>query len=396
MSHTSLHILYTGPFRFPEGDAAAARVLNNARALRLAGHRVGFLSYGGEYLDRDAVAKGYAFDGFPYTITHDIDRSGESPVRRIFNFLTQGSRAIKELKKSPPPDLVIAYNPAFVTCLRLLWLSRARKFRFVADLTEWYHPSEFPGGKWMPFAWINELNIRWALRLIPNKLVISSYLNRYYTTSHNLVVPPLVDTQEEKWSEQTADIPAFDGISCIYAGTPSGKDQVLFLLEALNTALAKGARVRLIFLGEELDPIRNAMQSPRLISCRNNIVFAGKVQQSRVPAYYKTADFSVLFREHNRKNDAGFPTKFVESMAAGVPVIGNLTSDIGNYLLDGHNGFVVGSVNADLLADLFVRLNDLTEQQLTAMKKAARTTAVQHFDYRIHQEKLSRFLHSTR
>jgi glycosyltransferase involved in cell wall biosynthesis len=209
-------------------------------------------------------------------------------------------------------------------------------------------------------------------------------------------VPPLVDVQEAKWSENTAELPAFDGISCIYAGTPSGKDQVLFLLEALKTALEKGARVRLIFLGDELEPIRNAMLSPRLISCRNNIVFAGKVQQHQVPAYYKTADFSLLFREHNRKNDAGFPTKFVESMAAGVPVIGNLTSDIGNYLLDGHNGFVLDSVHADMLADLFVRLNDLTEQQLVALKKAARTTAVQHFDYRIHQEKLNQFIHSTR
>lgn len=396
MNPTSLSIIYAGPFRFPLGDAAAARVLNNARALRLAGHRVEFLSYGGYCRPEDATPEGYSFEGFRYSVTNDIDRSGENTFRRVVNFLLQGSGAFKQLKKIKQPDVVIVYNPALVMTLRMLTWTRSRPVRFVADLTECYHYSEFPGGKWMPFAWMNELNIRWALRLIPTKLVISSYINRLYHSSDNLIVPPLVDTREEKWTRRTDRIPAFEGISCIYAGTPSGKDQVLFLLEALRQAIANGARIRLIFLGDEMEVLHKLVQSPEMQSCRDYVLFAGKVPQQEVPACYAAADFSLLFREQNRKNNAGFPTKFVESMAAGVPVIGNLTSDIGGYLQHQYNGFIVKSIDAGLLADLFCELTSLSKLQLSNLKSAARETAVQHFDYRNHQEKLNQFINSIR
>jgi hypothetical protein len=40
-----MKIIYIGSFRFPIYDAAASRVLNNARALRLYGHEVKFISW---------------------------------------------------------------------------------------------------------------------------------------------------------------------------------------------------------------------------------------------------------------------------------------------------------------------------------------------------------------
>ncbi len=42
---------------------------------------------------------------------------------------------------------------------------------------------------------------------------------------------------------------------------------------------------------------------------------------------------------------AGFPTKFVESLGAGCPVITNYTSDLDLYLKNGFNGFVVKDLN---------------------------------------------------
>lgn len=396
MSKDSLYIIYAGPFRFPDGDAAAARVLNNARAMRMAGHRVEFLSYGGRHESEASSTRQSEFDGFEYSITHDIDRSRDPIQRRIVNFLVQGYRAYALLKTKSVPDVVILYNPALVMVVRMLFFARSRRIRLVADLTECYHSSEFPGGKWMPFAWMNELNIRWALRTISSKIVISSFLDHFYKSSVNLIVPPLVDINDKKWTRKSEVIPAFEGISCIYAGTPSGKDQVLFILDALKRVIGQGASVRLIFLGEGLDQLRLSVQSADFAMCRDFVVFPGKVPQYDVPAWYNTADFSLLFREHNRKNDAGFPTKFVESMAAGVPVIGNLTSDLGNYLVHDYNGFIVNEIDSKVLADLFVHLSKLNKSQLSNMKKAAKQTAVQYFDFRNHQERLNNFLSTTR
>lgn len=392
MSNHPIHIVYIGPFRFPDGDAAAARVLNNARALRMEGHRVEFLSYGGQRQPDKTSSGQYEFEGFKYTITHDIDRSGDPLFRRILNFLMQGTRAFSLLKKMQVPDVVILYNPALVMVVRMQLYARSRGVRLVADLTEFYHPSEFPGQLWMPFAWINEFNIRCILRTIASKLVISSYLDRYYPSSANLIVPPLVDTRDEKWMQKPALLPEFEGISCIYAGTPTGKDQVLFVLDALKLAIEKGAAIRLVFLGDELDEIKQTMLSANYSNCREFVIFPGKVPHYEVPAWYNTADFSLLFRKHNRKNDAGFPTKFVESLASGVPVIGNLTSDLSNYLVNEYNGFTVSTIDAVELSEVFLGLNTLSRARLTELKEAARETAVQHFDYRNHQERLTNFL----
>ena len=68
-----MNILYLGLFRFPEGDAAASRILNNARLFRDLGHTVKILSFGGEYRVQDASPGGYIYDGLQYEITHDID-----------------------------------------------------------------------------------------------------------------------------------------------------------------------------------------------------------------------------------------------------------------------------------------------------------------------------------
>lgn len=391
MKNKSLHIIYMGPFRFPDRDAAAARVLNNARCMRSLGHRVEFLSFGGNKpFDSDDMTV-YEYDGFSYRITNDIDRSKDSTLNRVTNYLVQGRNAYGFLQQMNP-DVVVAYNPALVLTLRLLNLSKKRNFRFVADLTEYYQISEFPGGGWLPFSWMNELNMRVVMRRVSHKIVISSYLSRMYSASHKLLLPPLVDLQEPKWMANPKDIPAFDGITCIYAGTPTRKDKVLFLLDAIRMATAFTDRVRLLFIGEELEEVQQKMNEPPMAACRNRILFSGRVAQQEVPACYRAADFSLLFREDSRKNKAGFPTKFVESMAAGVPVICNLTTDMGKFVVNEENGFILSAPDPEELARLFARLTQLNPDELNKMKLAAAKTAREQFDYRVHRANVEKFL----
>ena len=48
----------------------------------------------------------------------------------------------------------------------------------------------------------------------------------------------------------------------------------------------------------------------------------------------------IYFRNKNRVSLAGFPTKFVEALSLSTPVITNNVGDIGEYLIDGKNGYV--------------------------------------------------------
>ena len=93
-----MRIIYLGPFRLPNRDAAAARVLNVARALRLAGHDVRFISWGGFQREEDKGEDGiYRVDGFPYIVTNEIDISG-GLMPKVIGRINKGEKTKKLLR----------------------------------------------------------------------------------------------------------------------------------------------------------------------------------------------------------------------------------------------------------------------------------------------------------
>lgn len=71
---------------------------------------------------------------------------------------------------------------------------------------------------------------------------------------------------------------------------------------------------------------------------------------------YCEADFSIFVRPDRRSSHAGFPTKLAESLAAGTPVITNNTGDIGLYLKDGENGFLLKDGTQKSVKDVLDKL----------------------------------------
>ena len=67
------------------------------------------------------------------------------------------------------------------------------------------------------------------------------------------------------------------------------------------------------------------------IQKNTRIVFHGRVDHDTVLKALYDSHYMVIIRNRSRKNDAGFPTKFVESICSGVPVIANDYSDLSLY-----------------------------------------------------------------
>ncbi|MDT4876082.1 hypothetical protein FQZ97_1114980 [compost metagenome] len=105
----------------------------------------------------------------------------------------------------------------------------------------------------------------------------------------------------------------------------------------------------------------------------------GKVAQEKIESHYQTADFSVILRESERFTNAGFPTKFVESLSFSTPVISNITSDLGLYLRDGVNGYVVDSVRVADVSSVICKAADLSGNEKSELRKQAFATAVESF-----------------
>ena len=388
-----MRILYIGSFRLPNLDAAAARVLNIARALRKAGHDVSFISWGGMQREEDLCEDGlWRIDGFPYIVTHELPQSRLSIFEQLGNKIQRGKKTKRLLNEwSESIDVIITYNSSI--CKWLIPFCEKRCIKLINDITEWYSYRELKPTDWLGYAY----DMYFRQKKVKNKIVISSYLDRFYNTMHNIVIPATCDASEAKWIDNheyaNSIIAPFNGITLIYAGNPARKDLVHNVINAVQRLATEGASIRFLFIGTTRHRYLSTYGSMlRTRNLHNNIHFIEKVSQDMIPSFYHHADFMVFLREDNRKSNAGFPTKFSEAMIAGTPIIANLTSDIGDYLFDGKTGFVVNSPSEE---SIYLTLKDkvmyLTRKQIIEMKLNVHQIAKQ-LDYHAYVEALRVFM----
>lgn len=390
-----MNIIYLGSFRLPNLDAAAPRVLNNARALRALGHNVSFISWGGKYRDEDLCNDGvYRIDEFNYIISGDLSVGG-SLRNRLLTKLFRGQRSFKILKSLPTPDIIIIYNADYSLSKKMIRYCKAKQIKLVNDITEWYASNELHLTDILP----NYINMTRTQHNIANKIVISSFLDNYYSRSNNILVPPLCDPGDKKWQATIEDvrISHFNGITLIYAGTPARKDCIHTVINAVNTLANDGHAIRFLILGTEREVyLRHYKKYLSNTLLHENIIFLGRVSQDVIPAYYRKADFMVLLREPNRKCMAGFPTKFAESMTAGVPVITNATSDLSKYVINGKTGFLVDGYDYNnIIYTLENKVLTLCHNDINEMKNRVKVSS-NCFDWHSYIDKFKLFLDNMR
>lgn len=389
MKGKSMYIVYVGAFRFPKYDAAAARVLNNARALIACGHSVEVISWGGRYEDpAKNLGDVASYDGIDYTITGELD-GNNGLWAKIKNRLFRGAKTIEILKsKKRHIDLLISYNPELSFNIKLIRFARERGIKYANDITEWSDRNEHRLLEHVADA----INMKRTSHRVKNKIVISSLLNNYYKSSNNLLVPPLCNLNEDKWQSFQEVERESTSVTLIYAGNPARKDCLHIVINSVQNIIEEGNSLRLLIIGvskdDYIDRYADLLDTETL---SDHIVFMGRLPQEQIPVYYRKSDFMVLMREPTRKSMAGFPTKFVESFAAGVPVIANITSDLGTYLKDGETGFVVGDNTKEALIDVLKRILKLDPGDIQRLKLNVKEES-KRFDYHYHLATFSDFI----
>jgi len=388
--------LIVGEFRFPVGEASSIRVLGIGKILKEIGYNVFFV---GKTWNRENISIAGEYEGFNYENVKIPDAI--SKLKSLNIYVRSGIKAIDIIKRNynnEKIDLIICYGSASRYIYPLLKFCHKKNIKFVVDVVEWYDPTHVRGGRFGPFAF----DVSWgAKKLIPQcdgVIAISSYLENYYLNKKKKVIriPVTVDVTQSKWNIKNESPFDKDHLNIIYAGTPGKKDLIAAAIVGLQDLIIKGYKVKLHIIGPTPTDIKEILDESEdfFNVLGNSLVFHGRIEQNCIPQMLSKADFSVLIRPNKLYANAGFPTKFVESLTIGLPVICNITSDIGMYLKEGQNGFVMEDYTADAFVNAVKRAVLISKEEKMKMKIAAKITAKESFDYRNYKNSAQQFFNT--
>ncbi len=328
-------IIYIGGFELPDKNAAAHRVINNAKIFKALDYDVVFIDTCTDKTASENImeTKRCFFGCEVWSVRYPESN------RQWIKYLTDITGIIKVMEGYENITTVICYNYQAVALEKLRRFCRRSGIKILADCTEWYSSKNAGVLFWIVKGMDSFVRMRIIQKKLDGIIVISRYLQEYYRNNNIVLVPPLVDLSEPKWQiEKNINK---DYIQFIYAGSPNKTKERLDLVVNSIIRVSEKIPVRLLLIGvtkEKFLSMYDYKDATLLDEKQDIISFMGRIDHKSVLGNVANSNYSIIIRDENRVTRAGFPTKFVESISCGTPVIANNNSDLNTYLDGIRNG----------------------------------------------------------
>jgi glycosyltransferase involved in cell wall biosynthesis len=377
-------VLFMGEYAFPDGDAAATRVFSLARITRDLGfcttvigkgrmHDQDFSQERGDYRVEDI--RYITMNPAPVSLAHRVMH----PIERLKLYVS----TLESIDLENVRAVIVNASGSAMHVPAIRAFCRRRGLPLVLDVCEWYDPRQFQGGILNPSYAVFCGVFRFLFPSVPNMIVVSQLLQAHFEGAVRNIVR--IAAPFDVASISCVDESPGDRIVLAYAGSPGRKDMFRELfLAAARLQPEERSRLELRLIGPTREEIIKELgaSSGVLAEIAPIVTVLGRLPRQRVLEELRRAHFSVLLRPNRRYANAGFPSKVAESLAAGVPVLANYTSDLGEVLGDGKAGIRVDSITAEGVLTALRRALRLSPDELKAMRISARAKAELYFDYR--------------
>jgi glycosyltransferase involved in cell wall biosynthesis len=296
---------------------------------------------------------------------------------------------------------VICYPGSAALILRLMHSCRRYGVPLIIDCVEWFDPGHLMRANLGPYALDSEFRMRWLQKRVGNVICISAFLAEYYRGKGcNVIrVPPLVGKGGNAHSSGPIAVSqqSANDLNLVYAGFPSQKELFAEIVAGVRASRQRGINVSLRVVGITADELLTIVRNgggphPDL----DGIACYGRLPRQAALQIVAESDFTVILRPQERFANAGFPSKLVESLSLGVPVMANATSDIAEYLRDGRDGYLLGEATATALEEAIVRASRLSTEQRNEMRMQASAHAQECFNYQNYAEPLAEYISTAR
>lgn len=381
-----MNLLILSNYKYPDGDAGSIRHHAFAKLFLSLGYEVTVAGAG-----ESTNFRFLKYDGIHYT---SFRHASGSVISRMMNIIGYKSR-LKNLILNNKDIHTVLLNDIPYSALKYLKKYAAQHhIKLLYDSVEWYSPEQFAYGKRNIFYYLKEkYNTKWIDPQF-SVLSISKYLENHFKSRNikTIRIPAILDVNAvscEKHINTNKTV-------ILYAGSPEKKDNLREIIGGcLLLAPDEISQIELRLAGVSKDQLLSGcgISASAIEKCGDCLVIYGRLPHDKVMELLAEADFTVLLRPPDlRYAKAGFPTKIVESLACGTPVLCNITSDLNDYLTDGQNSIIVESCTAEAFAVAVKKALRLTPEQKADMSISARRCAEENFDYRLYKEEIKRIL----
>ena len=383
-----------GNITLPNVDAGATRVLELSKGFK-------------PYFDNIVIAGKYNKD--PHNL-YDYDEK----IKFLPYHLDKTKNVIDKInlifrpKKLIINDLKKCYEEFDIThiliysALEVRAAKRIRKFakknniNILFDVVEFQTLSNQTLSSFFTFYLMNVYTNKHLIKRGDNVISISSFLNSYFLSRgcNSVTIPFVFDTKSINYDDKKD---YNDHLNLMYAGSPKKrKDLLVNSIEGLYL-LPEDARkkVRYQIAGISKDSfVKEYRGIAKKIDFNDGVLkFYNHISKDDVKKLYNQSDFSILIRDSmNRISKAGFPTKVSESLAHGVPVICNLTSDLSDFLKGDYNSLLMINDSPEEFARCVALALQKNHSELIELRKNARNTSVEKLDINLFDSSIRKVL----
>jgi glycosyltransferase involved in cell wall biosynthesis len=384
-------IFYIGNFELPDKNAAAHRVVNNAKALRNLGYEVVLI---GVNKDMNLKGKTDNFHNFKcYSLPYP------NGIKQWLKSIINAKQYLQIIEKEGDCNSIILYNMPSMVIYNLMSYAKKMKIKIYFDCTEW-NQNSLRGNIFVSLFKIFDSNLRmyYLNKKFDGIISISTFLNDYYNKEnkiYSIKIPPLVDLTDDKW--KVSKTYSKEGLQIVYAGGAFSikdnyvKDRLDLVVLAFAELKKKGNVFNFKVIGcSKNDFLQFYPQYTNQIEYLDSyITFLDKIPHLEAIDIVKKSSYSIFLRDENIVTKAGFPTKFVESISAGTPVLTNKNSNVGDYIQHGKNGYLLNVENSVTIVNSLIPAFSNTDLELSEMKEFTYSSNL--FDYNNYIDKFKLF-----
>ncbi|MFR1517250.1 MAG: glycosyltransferase family 4 protein [Clostridia bacterium] len=381
-----MKIVFVVAFGFPFGSASSVRAQNLCKLMQKAGHSVHVIA---DYSDGTEKKEG-------------LFCTYQTLFMKQLSFLKRRQaakasvKALKEYCMENKVDAVLmnAKNDRF---FQIAKFCKKNGYPLLIENCEWYDSSSYKLGKCDIRFLKNEMMLRHGFQKADGFISISRLLHDHNCSFGKISVriPAILDVQTAPYALDIHN----EKIRIVYTGNPGkGKEHLLPMIQALAENEDLRERIEFHIYGATAKEVYSNIGKGKhfLQTYDLPVLIHGKIPQQEIQTILTQADYLLFLRPDRKSSHAGFPTKLSESLASGTPVITNNTGDIGLYLKNKQNGFLLTSGKQEELVSVLENIISLTPTQSIDMRKCARKTAEQNFDFRVYTDTIQSLLEQIR